>query len=156
MQVKISDVKKLRQITGAGVVEAKKALEEASGDLVKAQKILKQRGKTLAKKKQDRQTNEGYVGVYQHHDGKTVGIVVLLSETDFVARSQAFRQVAHDLAMQVASLKPKDVDELMASDFIKQPGTKVSEIITQAIATLGENVKIKEIGVFSIAGGSSC
>ncbi len=151
MKVKISDVKKLRQMTGAGVVEAKKALEKAGGDLNKAQEVLKQRGQILAKKKLDRQTTEGYVGIYQHHNGKVAGVVVLLSETDFVARSQAFRQIAHDLAMQVASLKPKDVDELMVSDFIKQPGTKVKDLITQAIATLGENIKIKEIKVFDIS-----
>ncbi len=103
-----------------------------------------------AAKKKDRETKEGYVGVYQHHDGKSVGVVVLLSETDFVARNDKFRRLAYELAMQVCSMQPASVEELLESDFIKQPGTKIKEVIDQAIATLGENIKVSEIGYFRV------
>ncbi len=87
MKIDLQQVQKLRQLTGAGVMDAKKALEESKGDFKKAQEILRRKGLEKAAKKQDRQTNEGYIGVYEHHNGKLVGLVILLSETDFVARN---------------------------------------------------------------------
>ena len=150
MTVDIKTIQALRQETGAGVMDVKKALTEAGGDVKKAKEILRKKGLEKAAKKKERETKEGYVGVYQHHDGKSVGIVVLLSETDFVARNQDFRGLAYDLAMQVCSMQPASVEELLESDFIKQPGKKVQEIIDQAIAKLGENIRIKEIGYFKV------
>ncbi len=150
MKIDLNAVKELRQLTGAGVMDAKKALAEAGGNMPKAKQILRQKGMEKAAKKQNRQTNEGYVGVYQHHNGKLVGLVVLLSETDFVARNQKFRQLAYDLAMQACSAKPASLDDFLAGDYIKDPKIKVKDLITQAIATLGENIKIKEVKVFQV------
>ena len=150
MKVDLKTIQALREETGAGVMDVKKALEEAGGDIKKAKEILRQKGMEKAAKRKDRETNEGYVGVYQHHDGKSVGVVVLLSETDFVARNEKFHQLAYDLAMQVCSMQPKDIDELLESNFVKQPSLKVKEVIDQAIATLGENIKVGQIGYFRV------
>ncbi|NOY14970.1 MAG: translation elongation factor Ts [bacterium] len=150
MTVDLKLIQQLRQASGAGVMDVKKALEEAGGDVDKAREVLKQKGLERAAKKKDRETKEGYIGVYQHHNGKAVGVVVLLSETDFVARNRKFKQLAYDLAMQACSMRPASLDELMESDFIKQPGTKVKDVLDQAIATLGENIQIKEVKYFQI------
>ncbi len=150
MSVNLRKIQQLRQLTGAGVMDAKRALEKGKGDFTKAKEILRQQGLKKAAKKEGRETNEGYVGVYEHHNGKLVGIVVLLSETDFVARNRKFRQLAHDLAMQVCSVKPQTLADFLGSPYIKDPKLTVKDLLTQAIAVLGENIKVKEATYFEV------
>ncbi len=109
-------VKNLRQATGAGILECKKALEEAKGDLDKAVEILRKRGQKILDKKQDRKVKEGLIESYVHSNGKIGVLVEVVCETDFVARNREFKELAHDLAMQVAAVcpywvKPEDVPQ---------------------------------------------
>lgn len=109
-------VKNLRQATGAGILECKKALEEAKGDLDKAVEILRKRGQKILDKKQDREVKEGLIESYVHSNGKIGVLVEVVCETDFVARNREFKELAHDLAMQVAAVcpywvKPEDVPQ---------------------------------------------
>ncbi|MDD5342646.1 MAG: elongation factor Ts [Patescibacteria group bacterium] len=100
-------IKELRQKTGVGIMEAKHALIENRGDLKEAVVYLKERGKKIIEAKADRATNQGVVDAYIHSNKKVTGVVVLLCETDFVARTEDFQNLAHELAMQVAATKPK-------------------------------------------------
>jgi elongation factor Ts len=112
-----STILKLRQLSGAGMMDCKKALDEAGDDLEKAIEILRKRGAIKAAKKQsERQTKEGVVHAYVHSGSKVGVLLELLCETDFVARNEEFRNLAHDLAMQIAAtnplyVKPEDVPE---------------------------------------------
>lgn len=100
-------VKQLREKTGAGVVDAKKALDEASGDMEKALDILRKRGQAKALKKTDRETREGVIAMYLHPNKKVGSMVKLFCETDFVGRNEEFQDLARDIAMHVAALNPK-------------------------------------------------
>jgi elongation factor Ts len=100
-------IKEIRETTGAGVVDVKKALDEANGNKEEALKILKQKGLEKAGKKKDRQTGEGLVGFYVHTDGKQAALVKVYCETDFVAKNDEFKKLAEDLAMQVVAMKPE-------------------------------------------------
>lgn len=107
--IKAQDVKKLRELTGVGMVSCKKALEESSGDFDGAIKNLRKRGSKIADKKIGRGTSEGYVGSYIHSNGKIGVLVEVNCETDFVARGEEFRNLVHDIAMHVAASNPKYV-----------------------------------------------
>src|SRR3989344_4964116 len=112
------DVKRLRELTGAGVMDSKNALEDAGGDFDKATAILKERGLAKADKKAGRELKSGLVDAYVHND--RVGVLLNVScETDFVARSEDFRNLVHNIAMQIAAMDPKSVDELMEQAYIK-------------------------------------
>ncbi len=116
----IKTIKEIREETGAGVVDIKKALDEAKGDKEAAKKILKEKGLEKADKKKNRLAKEGLVGFYVHSDGKQAAMIKIYCETDFVARNEDFKQLARDLAMQVAAMDPtalnkEDVpDEIIA------------------------------------------
>ena len=126
---KAQDVKKLREQSGAGVMDAKKALEEAGGDFDKAKKLIKEKGLAKADKKADREIKAGIVKTYVHND--RVGVVMRLGcETDFVAKSEPFLELAQNLAMQIVAMNPKNVDELFAQPFIKDEKTKASTTVT--------------------------
>lgn len=144
------EVKKLRELTGVSVMECKKALEEAGGDFDKARHYLKEQGGEVAEKKAARSTNAGLVEPYIHADGRSGALVELLCETDFVARNPVFKELAHDLAMQVVAADPKDSSELLASAFIKNPAETVEEYIHSKIALLGENIKMGRFVKFQI------
>jgi len=111
------DIVKLREATGAGMLDCKKALDEAGGDMEKAMEILRVKGQVkAAKKSAERETKEGIVHAYIHANGKVGTMIELLCETDFVARNEVFQELAHDIAMQIAAteplyLKPEDVPE---------------------------------------------
>ena len=113
------DVVKLREMTGAGMLDCKKALDEADGDLDKAVDILRKKGQAkAARKSAERETKEGIVHSYIHANGKVGVMLELLCETDFVAKNELFKELAHDLAMQIAAteplyLKPEDVPQEM-------------------------------------------
>jgi len=136
-------VKKLREQTGAGIMDAKRALEEAGGDLDKAVALIKKKGLAKADKKSEREIKSGIVKTYSHND--RVGVVLRLGcETDFVAKSEPFQELAHSLAMQIVAMDPKDADELMKQPFIKDEKMSVEELVKGAIAKIGENIKVDE------------
>ena len=138
----IDKVKKIREATNLSVGEISRALAEAGGDEAKALELLKARGAEIAGKKSTREIKEGVVESYIHNTKKVGAIISLGSETDFVARNAEFQKLARDLAMQVASMNPQTVDELLAQPFIKDAGMTVKDLIDQHIARLGENIKI--------------
>ena len=144
MAINISDIKKLRDETQASISDVKKALEESSGDYKKALEWLKKRGIEKAEKKADRQASQGLIESYVHGGGK-IGVLVKIScETDFVARTDEFKNLAHEVAMQVSAMNPKDVSELLKQEYIRDNTMTVEDLIKQEIGKLGENIVVKE------------
>lgn len=133
-----ADIKKLREETGAGMMDCKKALEESNGDYEAAKEWVRQKGLAKAEKKSDRETNEGYIASYVHNNNKTAAMVEVLCETDFVARNEEFQTMARDLAMQVVSMSPENVTELLAQDFIKNPSMTIDEYVKGVSGKIGE------------------
>ena len=142
--------KELREKTEMSIKEIKKALEEAGDDVKKALEILKKQGVKIAEKRAERSTGEGVVEAYIHGNRKLGALIDLRSETDFVAKNEQFRQLAHDIAMQVVSMDPKDVDELLSKPFIKNQDLTVDELIKEYIGKLGEKIKVEKFVRFSL------
>ena len=137
------DNKKLRAETGAGVLDCKKALDEAGQDFKKALEVIKEKGLAKAAKKADRETSQGLVETYVHGGGKIGVMLELQCETDFVARNSDFKQLAHDVAMHIAAMAPQDLDELMAQNFIRDASITIEGLVKQHIAKIGENIVVK-------------
>lgn len=135
------EIKKLRELTGAGVMECKKALEESKGDLEKAVKIINKRGLAKAEKRAERKTGAGLVQAYVHNE-RVGALVELRSETDFVAHSEPFRELAKNLAMQVAAMAPLDKEGLLTQPFIKDPEKTIKDLVSEVVSKVGENVQI--------------
>lgn len=138
MAVSMTDIKTLREKTGAGVMDAKKALEESSGDMKKAEALVKAKGMARAEKKADRETKEGYVASYVHTTGKVAALVEVQCETDFVARNEEFRSMAQSIAMQVASMNPETVEDLLAQDYIKDASQTIDQLVKALSGKIGE------------------
>lgn len=111
MAISVEDVKKLRTITGAGILECRKSLEEAGGDFDKAVEILNKKGLVKAAKRADRAAYEGVLDLYSHGNGRVGVMVEVNCETDFVARSEVFRTFAHEIALQIAATSPQFVNQ---------------------------------------------
>ncbi|OGZ29826.1 MAG: translation elongation factor Ts [Candidatus Niyogibacteria bacterium RIFCSPLOWO2_01_FULL_45_48] len=135
-------IKKLRSICGASMTDCKRALVEAGDDLGKALEILKERGAEIAEKKASRETKAGVVDVYLHSDRKLGAIVELRTETDFVARTDEFKALAHDLAMQIAAEGAENTEELLVQPFIKDQSKTVGDCIKEATAKFGEKIEV--------------
>lgn len=143
-------IKKIRESTGLAVGEISKALKEAGGDEAKISAILQSHGTAMAHKKSSREIKEGVVESYIHSTKKVGVLIELGSETDFVARNVEFQKLAHDLAMQVASMQPQTMEELLSQPFIKDLSITVSDLVNQHIAKLGENIRIGQFVRFEI------
>ena len=165
MAVSTEAIKELRQNSGAGVMDCKRALEEASGDMERASEILRQRGLALAETRAHRATTQGLVECYIHAGGRIGAMVELNCETDFVARTDGFKALAHDLAMQVAatgplSISPDDLPPgsegdpnemcLLLQPYIRDPARTIQELITEAIAQTKENIQIRRFARFEL------
>lgn len=135
-------INRLREETGAPVVRVKKLLDELKGDEKKALEILRKEGFEKTAKREGRETGQGIIVTYTHHTKKIAAMVELLCETDFVARNEIFASLADSVARQVASMNPKDVDELLAQSYIKEPSKTIADLVKEVIAKTGENVKI--------------
>jgi elongation factor Ts len=135
-------IKKLREETGVAIIRIREVLEEVGGDEKKALVILKKEGVEKAAKREGRVTGQGKVFVYSHHTGKIVGVVELLCETDFVAKTDVFETLGKDIAMQIASMGDEN---LLEQEFIKDPGKTVSGLIKEAIAKTGENIRVGRV-----------
>lgn len=146
----IKDVQKLRQETGARVLDAKKALEEAAGDFGKAKKIVAEKGLAIAEKKANRAVSQGYVASYTHATGKIGVLVEVLCETDFVAKNEEFQTMVRDLAMQVAAMNPENVEELLEQDFIKDPTKTVEKVVKSLSGKIGEKMVLNRFSRFEV------
>ncbi|MEK7497076.1 MAG: translation elongation factor Ts [Patescibacteria group bacterium] len=200
MSISINDIQNLRNITGAGMMSAKRALEEAGGDVQKAVDLLRQKGVKVAAGKSDRTTSQGLIKSYIHGEGILGVLVEVACETDFVARTDKFKELAHDLAMQIAAANPQYIEAadvpadvlerekavyvaqlaeqgksgemaekiiagklekfyaevcLLKQPFFKDDKKTVGDVVTEMIATLGENIKVKRFARFGLSGGAS-
>jgi elongation factor Ts len=167
LEISATAVKELRQRTGVGVMDCRRALEESGGDLEKATELLRERGIAIAEKKAGRTASQGVIDCYIHAGGRIGVLVELNCETDFVARNEEFRALAHDIAMQVAAtnpqyLSPDDVPAeeseqkeelaLLSQPFIKDPSTNIQKLIIEKIAKFGENVKLRRYVRYALGG----
>ncbi len=142
-KVDLKLLKKLREETLASIADCRKALEESSNDYDKAKEWLKQHGLEKAEKKQDREANQGLIEAYIHQNGRVGVLLDISSETDFVARTDEFKDLAHEVAMQIAAMNPKDVDTLLKQEYIRDGSQTIEKLVKGVIAKLGENIVIK-------------
>jgi len=143
------DVVKLREETGAGVMECKKAFDEAKGDFEKAKQIIAERAVMKADSKKERKTGTGFLHSYIHNE--RVGVLLeVRCETDFVARSDAFQEMVHELALHIAAMGPENVSSLLSSPFVKDESITVSDFIKGTIAKTGENINIERFARFEV------
>lgn len=176
MQISADMVKQLREKTGAGIMDAKRALEDVGGDMEKAANVIYQQGLARAEKKTGRQASQGLVEPYIHGGGRIGTLIEINCETDFVARTPDFQSLAHDIAMQVAALNPQYVsaDEipedvvaaraeevgsrevaikqlaLLSQEFIKNSSMTIEDLIKENIAKLGENIVVRRFSRFEL------
>lgn len=148
--VNIDLLKKLRNETGVSLADCRKALEESKDDYKKALNWLKKHGLEKATKKSDRETSQGLVESYIHQGGRVGSIIEILCETDFVARTDEFKNLSHEISMQVAAMNPKDVPALLKQEYIKDPSRTIEALIKEAITKLGENIIVKKLQRFEI------
>ena len=166
MDVTVEMVKDLRQRTGAGIMGCKRALEQADGDPERAEKLLSEQGLADADKRAGRKTGEGLVEAYIHMGGRLGALVEVNCETDFVARTAELKELAHDLAMQVAAMpstsyidrsevndeESRPIEEvcLLDQSYIKDPSRTVNDVIRDVIAKVGENIKVSRFARFAL------
>ncbi len=139
--IRVDDIQKLREMTGAGVMDCQKALKDSSGDFDAAVNLIRERGFAKVEKRALRSTGAGLVHSYVHN-GRIGVLLDLQAETDFVVRSEPFRVLAHELAMQVAASAPKNVDELLKQPYIKNESVMVKDLVHEVIAKVGENITV--------------
>ena len=151
--ISASMVKDLREKTGAGMMDCKKALTETNGDMEKAIEYLREKGITKAAKKSSRIAAEGLVLAYVSEDNKVGAAIEVNSETDFVAKNDEFREFVQALAKQVAINNPADVEALLEEEYIDEAGKKVSEVLTDKVAKIGENMNIRRFVRFETTDG---
>jgi elongation factor Ts len=165
VEVTTAQVRELREATGAGVMDCKRALQESGGDMKKAAEILRERGLSVAEKKSHRATEQGLVECYIHAGGRIGAMVEVNCETDFVARTDDFRTLARELAMQVAAIGPLSVSKedlpanaegepeelcLLCQPYIRDPDRTVQDIVNDVIAKTGENVQVRRFARFEL------
>jgi elongation factor Ts len=165
MAISTADVKQLREETGAGMLDCKAALDEAGGDVARAREILNEKGFQDATKRAGRETAEGLVQSYIHHNQRVGALVEVNCESDFVARTEDFRELVAAVALQVAGANPKylakedvpaDSEDdpkqvaLLEQPFLKDESISVGELVTRAIAKTGENIRIKRFARFEL------
>ena len=143
MNISLDLLKKLREDTSAGVSDCRQALEDADGDFEKAKKLLIERGLEKAAKKEGKETSQGIVESYVHA-GKIGVLVEVRCETDFVARTDEFKNLSHEIALQIASMNPKNVADLLKTDYIRDASLKISDLIKQTVVKVGENITIAQ------------
>ena len=145
MTISVDQIKQLREETKAGVMDVRQALQESNGDIKKAKEWLTQHGLSKAAKKAGRETGDGVVEAYIHAGGRIGAMVKLSCETDFVAKTDDFKKLAREIAMQVASMDPQSIDELLAQAYIRDNSLTIEALIKDAIAKIGENIKVVEM-----------
>ena len=165
MDVTVDMIKALREQTGAGIMDCKRALQEARGDEQKAGELLKQKGIAAASLKAGRETREGLIEAYIHSGGRVGALIEVNCETDFVARTDDLKELAHNLAMQVAAMSPLYVDRdgiqgeesrppeevcLMDQPFIRDSSRTVNEVVQDVIGKVGENIRVRRFARYAL------
>ena len=150
MPFSMNDLKKLREETGARVMDAQHALEEAKGNFAKAKQLVEEKGLARAEKTADRETKAGYVASYVHNNGQVASLVEMVCETDFVAQNEEFRALGRDIAMQVASMSPKDVKELLEQEFIRDDSQTIERLVKSLSGKIGEKIVISRFVRYKI------
>ena len=148
--VTTEQIKELREETGLSISQCRVALEEANGDRSKALELLKKKGAEIASKKGDRNLGSGVIASYVHAGDSVGAMVLLLCETDFVAKNPEFKAAARDIAMQVAAMNPTDVGELLEQPFIKGSGETIGELVNRTVQKFGERTEVGKFVRFSI------
>ena len=143
-------IKKLREITGAGVMDAKKALEETGGDMDKAIEAIRAKGLAKAESKSDREVRSGKVFCYTHGGGSAGSMVEVACETDFVAKTPDFENLCKEIALQVVSMNPENVDALLKQEYIRDPGKLIGDLVKELIAKTGENIRVTRFARFKL------
>ena len=147
--VTAEDVQKLREVTGAGVMECKRALTDASGDFDAAKKLIGERGLAKVEKRAGRETGAGLIQSYVHNE--RIGVLLdVRAETDFVVRSDPFRKLAHELAMQISAMAPETVEDLLKQPYIRDESKTVEVLIGETIAKVGENIRVNKFARFEV------
>ncbi|MDP3993315.1 MAG: translation elongation factor Ts [bacterium] len=149
MTITVEQIKNLRAKTGLGIHDVKNALEESNGDETKALAWLKEKGLSTIAKKADRATSQGLVESYVH-GGRLGALVEVNCETDFVARNDEFKMFVKDIAMQVASMNPENIEELLKQDYFRDPSMTIQDLLNDTITKIGENIKISKISRFEL------
>jgi elongation factor Ts len=154
-------IKELREKTGAGIMECKKALDDAVGDLTKAQQLIKERGLGMAEKKAGREAGQGLIDSYVHA-GRIGAMIELNCETDFVARTDDFKTLAREIAMQVAATNPSRISSqeestdgdvpLLDQPYIRDASKTVQDLVSETIAQVRENIVIRRFCRFELGG----
>ncbi|OGD85989.1 translation elongation factor Ts [Candidatus Curtissbacteria bacterium RIFCSPHIGHO2_01_FULL_41_13] len=152
MDIKIEDIKKLRSKTGAGIADCRRALEKTKGDFKKAEELLKSWGVDKAAQKSDRAVGAGLVETYIHAGGRVGALIEINCETDFVTKTDEFKNLAHEVAMQVAAMDPKDVEELLRQEYIRDSSKKIDDLVKEVITKVGENIIVKRFIRFELGG----
>lgn len=142
-------IKELRGKTGISIGECRAALEKANGDIKKAVEFLKQRGVEIAEKKSTRAVGAGLVETYVHA-GRVGAMVEIACETDFVARTDDFKNLVREIAMQVASMNPENVEDLEKQDYIRDSSLTIGDLVKNTIAKVGENIVVKRFTRFAL------
>ena len=165
MKISTEMVKELRDQCGAGIMECRNVLLEVDGNIARALEMLKEKGLRKAEKKAERATTQGLVEAYIHTGGRVGAMVELNCETDFVARTDEFKELAHNLAMQVAALSPRYINEeevpegadiepreacLLLQPYIREPDVTVRDVIVETIARVGENIRVGRFAKFEL------
>jgi elongation factor Ts len=165
LEISVESIRDLRLETGAGVMDCKRALQDSDGNFEQAVVLLRTQGMATAAKKASRTTNEGIVEAYIHPGNRVGAIVEINCETDFVGRTPEFRELAHNLAMQIAAMDPQYVtrfdgdddhkselseDYLLEQAFIKDTSITIQDLINDMVARVGENVRVRRFSRFSL------
>lgn len=150
MNITVGQIKKLRSKTGAGIADVRRALEETNGNFEKATTLLEGWGIDKATKKADRKVGAGLVETYMHAGGRVGAMVEVNCETDFVTRTDEFKTLAHEIAMQVAAMDPRDVEELLKQEYIRDASKTVETLVKEVIAKVGENIVVRRFMRFEL------
>jgi elongation factor Ts len=166
LEITAKDVMQLRERTGAGVMDCRRALQDTNGDMDRAAALLREKGIERAEKKAGREARQGLIESYIHAGGRVGAIVELNCETDFVARNPQFRELAHELAMQVAAMNPSHIggpvadgeepppgdSPLLEQTYIRDSSRKISDLVKEGVASFGENIVIRRFARFELGG----
>jgi len=149
-EIDLKLIKKLRDATQASIGDIREAVVEAAGDEKKAVELLKKKSAKIAAKKAERETGEGIVYAYIHANNK-VGVLLQLScETDFVAKTRDFAELAKEISLQIAAMDPENNDALLEMDYIRDPSKKIRDLIEEVIGKLGENIQVARFTRYAV------
>ncbi|MBM4401692.1 MAG: translation elongation factor Ts [Candidatus Cloacimonetes bacterium] len=148
--ISIDQIKELREQTGAGVMDAKRALQETAGDFEAAVALIKEKGLARAEKRVGREAAQGLVSSYIHVNGKVGVLLEVNCETDFVGRTEEFKKICRELAMQIAAMNPSSVEELLIQEYIRDASKTVDDLVKEAIAKTGENIIVKRFARYEL------